>query len=76
LGAKKGNGKGLVFIHIATKEKFEGEFPDKVYAIHSKTKNGMTVTMAEDAVKGDENYEKVLVAYMFMNGYITEERIR
>ena len=72
--SKKGTtGEGLVFMSIINGKKFEGELPKDVYAIHSENKDGMTVTMADEATKGDADYEKVLVAFMFMNGYITEE---
>lgn len=61
------------FISMNTGEKYTGEFPERVSHLYSERDGDIITTKVETAKKGDPNYEKVLVAFMFARGYIVKE---
>lgn len=61
------------FISMRTGEKYTGELPEQVSHPYSERDGDMIITKVETAKKGDPNYEKVLVAFMFARGYLEDK---
>lgn len=62
-----------IFISMRTGKRYEGEFPEQVSHPYSEHNGNIIATKVETAKKGDPNYEKVLVAFMFARGYLEDK---
>lgn len=62
------------FISMRTGEEYKGDFPEQVSHPYTEKDGNILITKVDTAKKGEPDYEKVLVAYMFVRGYILKEK--